>query len=130
MIVVDTSALSFVFRRRGTMTPSPVVERFSALVRDNVDVAIPGIVLQELLSGVRNAEQGDALLHALGGFRILLSTREDHLQAAQVFNDCLRRGKTVASIDALIAAQTIAREAILFTTDKDFARVDGLRLLG
>ncbi len=132
MIVVDTSILSLAFRRRAKGDEPTAVRIFRAFVRDDVSLAIPGIVLQELLSGIRFTEQEAMLLNALSGFPLLLASREDHLLAAHLFNDCRRSGKAIATIDALIAAQAIARKAVLFTTDTDFLRIAsiiGLELL-
>jgi predicted nucleic acid-binding protein len=132
MIVVDTSILSLAFRRRRNGAEPAVVKAFRDLVRDDAAVTIPGIVLQELLSGIRNEDQSELLLNAVSGFPLLLATRDDHLLAARVFNECRQSGKSIATIDALIAAQTIARQAVLFTTDTDFVRIApkiGLELL-
>lgn len=86
---------------------------------------IPGVVLQELLSGARTDEQMDRLGAAVAGFRILLATREHHLEAARLANACRHVGVTAATVDCLIAAQTIAAGAELLTTDNDFTPMAG-----
>jgi len=93
------------------------------MIGDDLPLALPAIVFQELLSGVRTTEQFDALEESLAGFPLVLATREHHRMAAKVFNDCRRQGITVGAIDALIAAQAIALASRLFTLDEDFSRI-------
>ena len=86
-------------------------------------MAIPGIVLQELLSGVRTDEQFDRLLAVADGFPVLTAGRDDHVLAARVSNACRLGGVSATTIDCLIAAQTIVSRGKLLTLDRDFARM-------
>ncbi|HUP65967.1 MAG TPA: PIN domain-containing protein [Thermoanaerobaculia bacterium] len=132
MILLDTSVLSHVFRRRAPEPVSDVVSRFSSLVAKGYPLAIPGVVLQEILSGVRDPRQFDRLRVALDGFPLIIAGEEDHLEAARLVNSLRRRGVTASSFDALIAAMTILRDGLLFTLDQDFfaySRLTALRLL-
>ncbi len=83
-------------------------------------MAIPGIVLQELLSGVRDEEQFARLRSSLEGFPLILAEQEDHIEAARLMNLVRRKGISTSSFDMLIAATTIRRDGILFTLDRDF----------
>ena len=132
MIVVDTSVLSLAFRRRGsTAAEPPVVTLLRRMISDDVPLGIPGIVLQELLSGVRRDGDHDRLQRLLEGFPILLAERADHI-AATISSACRRHGIAASTVDCLIAAIAISREAPLLTIDRDFSRMvsySGLRLL-
>ncbi|MGA2618500.1 MAG: PIN domain-containing protein [Thermoguttaceae bacterium] len=125
MIVLDTSILSLALRRprRDAGDEPPLVAALRRLVADDAPLAVPGIVLQELLSGVRSAEQFDRLQGAMAGFPVLLADKAEHLRAARIGNACRGHGIACSTIDALIAAQTIERNASLFTTDVDFKRI-------
>jgi hypothetical protein len=90
------------------------------LVREDVTLLIPGIVLQEVLSGIRTDDQFDRLRSLLEGFPLMTADREDHVRAAGLSNACRRAGVAATTIDCLIAAQTIAVEGRLFTLDRDF----------
>ena len=131
MIVLDTSILSLAFRRREQhVEASPVAELRNLIARDT-PMAIPGIVLQELLSGVRTRDRLRLLDQALGSFPLLLATRKTHVRAAEVANACRSKGIAVTSDDCLIAAHAILSNAALFTVDRDFERIAshcGLRL--
>lgn len=129
MIVVDTSVLSQVFRRASSPAPSTLAHAFRRLVEEDAPLAIPGVVLQELLSGVKTARAFAALEGALAGFPLLRADRAAHRLAAEVRNSCRRAGVAAASFDCLIAAQAINADADLWTLDRDFERIAGVTTL-
>jgi len=63
LIVVDTSVWSLAFRRRswpkGDM-PN-VVKLLQKFTREKQRVVVPGVVLQEILSGVKDPAQGERI---------------------------------------------------------------------
>jgi len=129
VIVLDTTVLSHAFRR--SQASSLVAARLRRLIEEDEPLSVPGIVLQELLSGIREPAQFAKLQELMIGFPILLASREDHVTGARIANDCRRAGIAATTPDCLIAAQAIARGARLFTTDQDFlhmARHSQLRL--
>lgn len=133
MIILDTSVLSLALRRRvvGDAEQAPAV-MLRRMIDNDWPLAVPGIVLQELLSGVRTKRQFRTIRGHLEGFRILLAAENDHLQAADISNACRTAGISCSTVDALIAAQTIAADGQLFTTDKDFKKMTpccGLELI-
>jgi hypothetical protein len=133
VILVDTSVLSLAFRRRVKTTPEPpFVQRFRRLVEEDQPVAVPGIVLQELLSGLHTANEFERLENLMEGFPLILAAREHHVAAARIANACRRSGITASTVDCLIAAIAIGTKSQLLTSDEDFERMApycGLRLL-
>jgi predicted nucleic acid-binding protein len=131
MIVLDTSVLSLVFRRSSVSADSKVRRAYHKLVSETAQVGVPGIVMQELLSGVRLQKQFDELRYVMMGFELLLADVDHYIDAAMLLNRCSKRGIACSTPDALIAALTIAENAELFTTDDDFQRLtmhESLRL--
>jgi len=128
VILLDTSVLSAALRRRAKGSVElQVAERLQALIGSGQRVSVPGIVVQELLSGIRESSQFESVKRLLlRGYPILTAAVGDHVLAADVVNRCRRRGVAVSSIDALIAALAINSKARLFTTDEDFERIAGL----
>lgn len=124
MIVADTSLLSVLLRhkRTGLMT-TPHEDVFRQMVTRGVPPSVPGIVVQEILSGVKTDAQFAALGNVLRRFPMLLARSSDHLLAAGLFNTCKRHGVSATLVDCLIAAQTIANGARLWTLDQDFGRI-------
>lgn len=124
MILVDTSVWSLAFRRWSRPRPEPAaVGLLRQLVTDDQPVGMPGIVLQELLSGVREAKQGKRLRRLLEGYPLFLATREDHVEAAAIFSACRSGGVAASPVDCLLAAQCVTSGSVLLTTDRDFLRI-------
>ena len=134
MILLDTSVLSRVFRRR---RPGPEERRlqalFEGLMASDTPLGLPGIVLQEVLSGMRSQKQFTELRgRLLAGFTVVPAAEEDHVEAARLKNLCLGKGLNVSGIDCLIAATAIAGGHELFAVDGDFGEISKhspLRLL-
>lgn len=134
MIVLDTSVLSAVLRRRKRGdAEEAVATRLASALKSDEQVTVPGIVLQELLSGIAEQRQGERVLAAIReSFPVMLATEGDHLKAADLSNLAARQGVALSTPDALIAAQAFNRRASLFTTDDDLpklASLSGLKLL-
>lgn len=124
MILVDTSVLSLAFRRKIKTKPeSPLVGILRRLVEQDQPIVVPGIVLQELLSGVRTETEYERLCDLMDGFPLMLATREHHLEAARIANTCRQAGISVSTVDCLIAAMAITTKSQLLTGDEDFERM-------
>ncbi|MBI5420193.1 MAG: PIN domain-containing protein [Deltaproteobacteria bacterium] len=133
MIVVDTSVWSLAFRRRSwpNEVMPRVVKLLQKLTREKQQVVVPGIVIQELLSGVKDPAQGERIKELMEGYPLLLATRERHIEAANISNICRKSGVSAATVDCLIAAQCIMGNGVLLTLDDDFTNISrccGLRL--
>jgi len=124
MILLDTSLLSAAYRRRRGSAPEPfAAAHLRQLVKHNAPLAIPGIVFQELLSGVRTEEQFSRLQMLLESFPIVSARPPDHVAAARLFNACRSKGVAATLIDCLIASQAAGRHVALWSFDHDFARI-------
>jgi len=128
VIFLDTVVVSAVLRRRRRgEREEGLATQVAALLDSDTPVALPGIVLQELLSGIAERAQHERVLAAVReSFPVVLATEGDHLLAADLVNAAARKGLALSTPDALIAAQALNRRARLFTTDGDFEKVAGL----
>jgi len=111
MIFLDTPVLS--------ARPDEVI-LLEKMIADNEPLAIPGIVFQEFLSGLKEEVQFQKLQKLANSFPIILATQQDHLEAAKIANVCRRHGVATSATDCLIAAMAIVQKAQLFTLDQDF----------
>ena len=116
-VIVDTSVWSLALRRNAP--ESAVMERLRTLIT-NDEVVIFGAIRQELLSGVRTAEQFKRLRDYLRAFPDLELTREDYETAAEFFNICRTNGIQGSNTDFLICAVAHHHNYKIFTTDNDF----------
>ena len=124
MIFLDTSILSLAYRRRRRFGPEPgTVSILRKMILEDVPLAVPGIVLQEILSGVRTEAQFGRLQRLLEAFPIISAEPRHHVLAARIANACRRKGVAASTIDCLIAALATSSDAFLFTLDEDFGRM-------
>jgi predicted nucleic acid-binding protein len=129
-VLVDTSVWSLAFRRDSSSSHDAVGFLRDALSR-HADVYTTGLVLQELLQGLRGPKQRAALIERFEALPMIVPTRDDHEQAADLRNRCRRRGVQLGTIDALFAQLCVRHDLALLTTDRDFshaARHVALRL--
>ena len=133
MIVVDISVWSLAFRRRNWPNEAMpgVVKLLQKLTKEKQQVVVPGIALQELLSGVKDPAQGERIKELMEGYPLILATKEQYIEASNISNVCRKAGVSAATIDCLIAAQCVMLNGVLLTLDDDFKRISrccGLRL--
>ena len=81
-VIVDTSVWSLAFRRHQPSTLSPSIESLQRLIEAD-QVRILGAIRQELLSGIRNAEQFERLRKYLTAFSDLEVKTQDYELAAE-----------------------------------------------
>jgi predicted nucleic acid-binding protein len=125
VILFDTSVLSRVFRRKRPGREERQLQVvFDELMSSDVPLGMPGIVLQDVLSGIRSHRQFAGLSAKLpAGFAIVSEGVPEHVEAARLKNVCLGKGLNVSGIDCLIAACALVGDHELFTIDEDFAAI-------
>jgi len=130
-IIVDTSVWSLALRR-GNPSGDPQVEKLATAIKQGHRVELIGVVLQEVLQGIKSSQIFEDVKQHLEAFPLLKLDREDYVAAAQLMNHCRTNGVQASTIDFQIAAACIRHGAELFTTDNDFkhiARFSSLQLL-
>jgi len=121
-ILIDTSIWSLALRRQsGVVNPESVMLR--TLIEQGEDIHLLGIILQEVLQGIKNPKDFHILKDYLDAFPLIELTREDCIKAAELKNRLIKKGKQISTIDALIASASISYSCYLFTTDKDFEHI-------
>lgn len=119
-VIVDTSVWSLALRRTAPRD-GPTERELRALLGEGRVVVI-GPVRQELLSGVRSADQFELLHDRLRAFPDLRLRASDYEGGADCFNRCRSRGIQGSNTDFLLCAISLARGLPIFTTDEDFPR--------
>ncbi len=103
------------------MAEQELATQVGTLLQADQAIALPGIVLQEILSGIADQSQREKVLRAVRqSFPLLLASEGDHLKAADLASAAAAEGIALSTPDALIAAQAVNRRATLFTRDRDF----------
>jgi predicted nucleic acid-binding protein len=120
MVVVDTTVWIDFFTGRAT----PQVRRLKSLIEEGEDVALCGVILAEILQGVRADAECARLESILRNFLFLEMSRETFLSAANVFRSLRAKGVTIRnSVDCMIAACCIENGAQLLHNDRDYAAI-------
>jgi len=128
MILVDTSV--WVDFLRGTKsTQRKVLHRF---IEDEEDISITEIILTEILQGIKEDKDFQTVKEYLLEFPLYRPEgTETFLQAAQIYRDCRKKGKTVKkTVDCIIAAICMENDLTLLHKDSDFDFIEactGLR---
>jgi len=123
-VLVDTSVWSLALRRNAAQlsgAEKPLVTELSELVREG-RARMVGLVRQELLSGIRTAEQHEKLRVHLRAFPDERIETADYEEAARFGNQCRAKGIVVSIVDVFLCAVALRREWEIFTNDPDFAR--------
>jgi predicted nucleic acid-binding protein len=134
MVLADTPIWSLALRRRSAdLSPVDrrVTQTLSGLIVQN-RVQLLGVIRQEVLSGIREATQFTKIRDYLREFPDIPLASTDYEEAAQISNECRRRGIATSMVDMLMCSVSLRQEWEIFTTDRDFthyAKVVPLRLL-
>lgn len=121
-VLVDTSVWSLAFRRK-THVSSAQANLLRELIEQGDTIYTTGIIIQELLSGVRDVSQFDALLDKMTSFSVLEPRADTYIEAARLSNLCRSKGIMASSIDLLITSICIEHGVYLLTADTDFKHI-------
>jgi hypothetical protein len=117
MVLVDTSVWIDYFNRADTRQ----VRAFDALIEDSEDICVCGVVVTEILQGIRSERQFEKVQSILDDLIYLETGKDTHILAAAIYRGCRRRGYTVRKpVDCIIAACCIQHSVFILHNDKDF----------
>lgn len=101
--------------------------QMTALISANT-LCICGAVLFELLQGVRSDAEKKRILSAIGGLNYYEMNLSAWHYAADLATGLKKSGTTVPLSDILIAALAHQHDLMIFTHDKHFAHMPGVKL--
>jgi predicted nucleic acid-binding protein len=122
-VLADSSVLIEFFRPNGRED----VREEIGLLLDSGTLAVCGVIVSELLQGVRPEEKGP-LKDLLDEAHYLELTRPDFEWAGETSNSLRRKGQKIPVTDALIASLCIRSKMPLYTLDSHFDHFRGLTL--
>jgi predicted nucleic acid-binding protein len=127
VVLIDTSIWIDFFQH----PVSPQADRLEDLIREHNRAVLCGIILQEVLQGIRDNKSHAATKERLTKLPYLNMSKEIHLAAASLYRSLRVKGITVPSADTSIAALAIFNRIPLYTKDDHFsiiAKFSGLEL--
>lgn len=130
MILVDTTVWIDFFKG----ADEPHVAILEDRIHGRDDLCICGLILTELLQGVRNDRQYREVKRDMDNLIYLPMQRDVFINAAAIYRSLRKRGITLRKpIDCMIASVAIANDIPLLHNDRDFdpiAKYCGLRVVG
>jgi len=120
--IVDTSVWSLALRRHSQVR-SLEVRKLRTLLEEGERIFMVGVILQEILQGIKIKSQFIQIQDAMAFIPILSEKREDYFYAAELYNICRAKGIVAGTIDFLIASIAIRNECSLLTADRDFHHI-------
>jgi predicted nucleic acid-binding protein len=103
------------------------------LLQDGVDICVCGVVLTEVLQGIRSDKDYAETLSRFEAFLFLPMNRSTFIKAASLYRTLRRRGITIRKpVDCMIAAVAIEHNVPLLHKDRDFDPMEkycGLKVL-
>ncbi len=122
-VIVDTSVWVD-FLRGGRGHDAVAVEE---LVRTARAVTC-GIVLAELLAGVKHSEQREQLSDALAGLEYVELREQTWRRVGELAAELRSKGRTLPMSDLIVAALALEHGLSVLTSDNHFHSIPGLRL--
>jgi predicted nucleic acid-binding protein len=104
---------------------SPYIEKLESLIRDNNRAVICGIVLQEILQGIKDDRSFALIKERLSVFPFINTGKETYIYASTLYRTMRKKGITIPPADATIAAIAVLNGISLFTNDEHFKVIAG-----
>ena len=121
MILVDTTVWIDFFIGKETQQ----VDILDFLISEDQDIYICGLVLTEVLQGVREAKQYKEIKTYFDNLIFLPMTQAMYIHSADIYRYLRRKGITIRKpIDCMIASVAIAHKVSLLHNDKDFIPIE------
>ena len=121
MVLVDTTAWIDFFKARSSVH----VTALENLIRNREDICICGIILTEVLQGIRDNAEFKKTRDLFNNLLFLPMPYHIFLKAAEIYRDLRRKGITIRkSVDCMIASVAIENKIPLLHNDKDFAAIE------
>lgn len=121
-VLIDTSIWIEYFRGKD----QELVESVKDLIRTR-RATLCGIVLSELLAGVRVRKSRDTLKQTLDALEYAEVSRDTWILAGELSNNLKHQGISVPLTDLILAALALENDSELFTLDSHFERIPEIK---
>lgn len=121
MVLVDTTVWIDFFAGQ-TLTH---IETFESLLEQEEDICICGIILTEVLQGIRKETEFQKTKNLFNSLIFLPMSYSTFLQSAEIYRKLRQKGITIRkSIDCMIASVALENNISLLHNDKDFLPIE------
>jgi predicted nucleic acid-binding protein len=120
MVLVDTTVWIDFFAGRN----EPHVTALQKLIEDEKDLSLCGVILAEVLQGIRSDTDFIKTKEYLGELIILPMRQITFLRAAEIYRSLRKKGLTIRKpVDCMIASVAIEYDIHLLHNDRDFDNI-------
>ncbi len=121
MVLIDSSVWIDYMQGNDTKEVSALWD----LISDNADLCTTGIVIGEILIGMKSPAKRKRLQHDMSKLiNLPANDPEDFIAASDIYVKCRKEGTTIRGFtDCLIAAIAIKNDVPLFQKDRDFESI-------
>ncbi len=117
MVLVDTTVWIDFFADRNESHVATLLE----LIENEVDLSLCGVILAEVLQGIRSDTNYIKTKEYLGDLIFLPMRQATFLRAAEVYRSLRKKGITIRKpVDCMIASVAIEHDIHLLHNDRDF----------
>ncbi len=117
MIFVDTSVWIDYFAGKKNIYST----HLTSTINNSEDLCICGVILTEVLQGIRNDKDFKKVYRILNDLTYLPKQKSTYLLAAKMYRSLRKKGKTIRKpIDCIIAAICIEYSVFILHNDRDF----------
>jgi hypothetical protein len=121
MVLVDTTVWVDFF----SANSHPHVEALEKLIAEREDICLCGVILTEILQGIRDDAEFKKTRDLLANLVFLPTSYSVYLSSAEIYRALRRKGITIRkSVDCMIAAVAIEHKIPLLHNDKDFIPIE------
>lgn len=121
MLLVDTTVWIDFFAGKTT----PQVSVLELMISEGEDICVCGIVLTEILQGIRNDSRYAKTKALFDNLIFLPMARATFLRSAEIYRFLRKKGITIRKpLDCMIAAVALAHNVQFLHSDKDFAPIE------
>jgi len=127
VVLIDTSVWIDYFQTAESSHASAL----QFLIRDNNRAMICGIILQEVLQGIRDEKSYTLTKDRLSRLPYLEIDKDTYVYASSLYRILRTKGITVPPVDVTLAGLAVQRDIPLYTRDEHFkaiAKHSGLKL--
>ena len=121
MVLIDTTVWIDFF----SANSHPHVEALEKLIAEREDICLCGVILTEILQGIRDDAEFKKTRGLLANLVFLPMSYSVYLSSAEIYRALRRKGITIRkSVDCMIAAVAIEHKIPLLHNDKDFIPIE------
>ena len=106
---------------------TPTGKKINESIGDT-DIVTSSLSVHEIMVGTKTPKDEFITRELIQGFRILSFDKDTGFISAQLHQSLQRKGTMINLTDIFIAAVALQHDATLITLDKDFEKIEGLKV--